>query len=103
MKTFRKYVEELGGLGEFSPGFSPDEALLRVAKMAIEDHREELLGFFSELGRRDHRIRSELETVTKDGHVKKCKHLPSASSEDGTGEVVPSSADGLGSEEPNES
>ncbi len=89
MKTFKRFLEDmgqkpLGNIGETDP----DSSLMAICKMAIEDHQEELLGFFDKLARKDNRIREELDDF-KHG---KPKSLPPSHGDEGD-VVIPASAD----------
>jgi len=110
MKSFHQYLSEreqasptdtMGiGLGDMETP-SGDDALMRMAKIAVDDHRTDVLSFFQHLAAKDGRIEEEL----KDYHSSR-KHgeRPKGKSQydgghDNRDEVVPSSADSTGSAE----
>jgi hypothetical protein len=104
MKTFQQYVMEQGE--ELSPK-DANGALMRIARLACDNHHEELLDFFHTLAQKDHRIRQELDAYNKDAsnslstkHKDRKDHLPASYNSDDDDTVVPSGADNLGGFEP---
>lgn len=105
MKTFNQYLEEMDKDNPISDmgisGAPPEESLVRIAKIAAQSYRDELMGFFHTLASKDHRIRQELDNMNRnDSNLPgrpKGKPQKSLSDKD---EVVPHAADGLSGLEP---
>lgn len=106
MKTFRQYLEGIDGdknpitdLG--MSGAMPEESLVRIARLAAKDHRDELMDFFQTLASKDHAIRHELDNMNRnDANRNPRPKGKSQSSLDNRDEVVPHAADGLSGVEP---
>ena len=106
MKTFRQYVEEMSDknnpiadLG--MSGSPPEESLVRIARLAAQNHRDELMEFFRNLATKDHAIRHELDNMNRNDSNRNLrpKGKPQSSLGD-KDEVVPHAADGLSGVEP---
>jgi hypothetical protein len=109
MKKFRDYLIEReqaapsdsmvsNGLGDISTPESEDDVLMRIAKIAVDDHRTDAMSFFQHLAGKDKRIEEELKELhhsKKHGFRPKDRKLPGQEVDD-RDEVVPSSADGQG-------
>lgn len=107
MNTFKQYVkireesdygnapqEPLHGLGDLaSPSHSANNNLLKIAKIAIKNHQQEILQFFGELAGKDEKIQQELGTYHK--FINKGTHKEDTP-EDMGDVIVPNSADGFG-------
>ncbi len=64
MKTFRQFLRE-----EFTStptNHSAEQSLMRLAKIAIEEHTHELVQFFETMAKKNGRLRDELETYRRD-------------------------------------
>jgi hypothetical protein len=110
MKSFQQYLSEreqasptdsMGiGLGSIETP-SSDDALMGIAKIAVDDHRTDVLSFFQHLAAKDGRIEEELKdyhSARKHGERPKSKG-PHDFPDDNRDEVVPSSADSTGGAE----
>lgn len=112
MKSFHQYLskreqasptDSMGiGLGEIETP-SSDDSLMRIAKIAVDDHRTDILSFFQHLATKDGRIEVELKDYN---HARKHGERPKGKRDKGPydapddrDEVVPSSADSTGSAE----
>lgn len=113
MKSFHQYLSEreqaspvgsMGmGLGEIETQ-SGDDSLMRIAKMAVDDHRTDILSFFQHLAKKDGRIEQELKDYNNERkHSERPKNGNSPhETPDDRDEVVPSSADSTGGVEGSE-
>lgn len=111
MKSFHQYLSEreqasptdsMGiGLGEIETP-SGDDSLMRIAKIAVDDHRTDVLSFFQHLATKDGRIEEELKDYNharKHGERPKSRDKGPHDGPDDRDEVVPSSADSTGGAE----
>lgn len=109
MKSFHQYLSEreqaspsdsMGiGLGEIETQ-SGDDSLMRIAKIAVDDHRTDILTFFQHLAKKDGRIEQELKDYNgQRKHGERPKSNNPHDSHDDRDEVVPSSADSTGGSE----
>lgn len=68
MKTFSQYYglreEEEKGLADIGGTDGESELLLKVAKMAISNHKESIMDFFHALARNDENIKRILDKYT---------------------------------------
>ena len=98
MKTFRQYIEENDeDLG--ISGASTEDSLLRLARIAIKNHQEELLDFFRSLAGKDTMIRDELNNIDRNlvNRPLRQKGKPALSAQDDRQhDVVPAQADNAG-------
>jgi hypothetical protein len=109
MKTFQQYLKlrEMEGaehgLGDLGSG-DVEECLFNMAKVAIDDYRNDFLDLMSALSKKDERIRYDLSSYYQIKKGKKKKpggnHVPDASEDDERDTVVPSSADTTSGAEP---
>lgn len=104
MKKFQQFLEEKDGLADMNfSGTSPNDILVRMAKIAIDDHLKDLLSFYEHLAKKSSRLRNELNVYKQDqlsGVGKRIPkdHLPING--DDKDIVVPHSADtGVNSED----
>lgn len=105
MKTFRQYVEGISDKANSitdlgMSGASPEESLVRIARLAAQNHRDELMDFFQNLATKDHAIRYELDNMNRNDSNRNLrpKGKPQSSLSD-KDEVVPHAADGLSGDE----
>lgn len=71
MTKFRKFFEEkeFAALGDLGSGIS--EHLIKIARLAAENHLEALLEFYRKLAHKDPIIKAELEAYEKDPTIAK--------------------------------
>ena len=109
MKRFRDYLREDKGLDvdaifpdhEKPLGTERDsqdaDALLKIARMAVESHYDEMLLFFQELGRKDMHIQDELDAINRNNansmRPKRKGGMPPGHNGEHDNEVVPAGAD----------
>jgi len=99
MKTFLEYFadkEILSGDGKQSSGLgdqsgSPHDSLdilMRMCKLAMKNHKDELMKFFEELAKQDNLLQQELDDLKRSPNHNQYKKSPEHDM------VVPNTADG---------
>ncbi len=95
----RKFTDWLSEHEESPKGpVVPDDALLKIASIAVENHLQDLLKFFETLGRKDQRIRQELDIYQRGAGNTPARQKDKHNHRDDVDIVVPSSADAGGDE-----
>lgn len=104
MKTFQAFIteRETAALGDIAPdNSSNNEPILRIARIAIDNHPQEIMNVFKKLAEINPEIRSELERYHRDkkgvgfANDEKFKR----DYERDKDEIVPNSADSVGGDE----
>ncbi len=110
MRGFRQYLRETGldlddtfptatgALGTLGHTDHDADGLMKVARMAIENHHDEVMAFLVGLGGKDSAIQDELDAMNRDSlnkpyrPVNKGSRVPGGNGDQGD-EVVPHGAD----------
>jgi hypothetical protein len=113
MRSFRDYLRireaeegiQSGGLADISAG-TMEDALISMAKVAIDDYRDQFIDLMTSLSKKDERIKLDLAAYYKHKKGKMPKpqgnYVPPGGEQDDRDTVVPSSADSNWGSEPGE-
>ena len=110
MKTFAQYVKyrnkklleddsssnSLAGLGDIGSAVgASDDCLVKIAKLAIRKHKQDMLSLFSDLASKDNQIQRELDNYNKTNNNGGRQSTPKVpDGDDDVDIVMPSTADG---------